>query len=141
MNHSLANISRLFIDANIIIYFIEKNPVYYDKIQEIFLYCYQNNIEICSSEISIWECLVWNYKYNFGREDQFEAYFQNSDVIALFPIQQEYLYDAAKLWAKNINLFDALHVVTAIKNGWDAFLTNDKKMKTDTITILQLSDI
>lgn len=141
MNHKLGDISRLFIDANIIIYFIEKNPGYHSKVEEIFLYCYSNNIEICACEVSIWECLLWNYKYNLGREEQFEAYFQDTHMISLFPIEQEYFYEAAKLGAQNMNLFDALHLITAIENRGDVFLTNDKKIKSDIIPILQLSNI
>ena len=141
MNHKLGGISRLFIDANIIIYFIEKNPLYYRKIEEIFFYCYSNTIEICACEISIWECLLGNYKYHLGREEQFENFFQNTHMISLFSIEQEYFYEAAKLGAQNVNLFDALHLISAIENNGDIFLTNDKKIKSDLIPILQLSDI
>lgn len=74
-------------------------------------------------------------------EDIYHRYFSQEGNIQLFPIEQEYLYVAAKLGAQNTNLFDAIHLITALQNGGDIFLTNDKKIKSDTIKILQLSDI
>jgi len=142
MNHRFQGIKRLFIDANIIIYFLEsRESEFTHTVQKIFTYCIKNNIEICSSELSIWECLFWVYKYETGIENIYMEYFSDRSVISLFPIEQTYFYEAAKLGVKNTNLFDAIHLITAWDNDGDVFLTNDKKMTSDKIPILQLSDL
>ena len=84
---------------------------------------------------------MWVYKHNLTRENDFVEYFQNTDIISLFPISSDYFYEAAKLWSENINLFDALHLVTASQNSGDIFLTNDKKIQSQQIHILQLSEL
>ncbi len=127
----LALVMRLYLDANIIIYFIEGCGVEHERTRAIIAAAVAQNIRLVSSELSIAECLHGPLRQ--GQEDVaalFRSFFLDGDVIELVPAIPEVLEIAARIGSRHkFRLADSIHVASAMMANCDAFITNDKKLK------------
>lgn len=144
MNNDLAGARKIYIDANIIIYFVEGNVAFQDKVMSVFEYADKNDIPLMTSEISVAECLYGAHR--FDREELTEKYewiFRDSDMIHLVPVELGICEAAAKIGARNrFKLIDAIHFASAIGVECDVFITNDKGIKSaDSLRVMQISDL
>lgn len=122
---------RVFIDTAPFIYYLEQNPHYFEKAKEFFLDCYENEIEIVTSTITIEEYFV--YPYRSGRIELINNFeeFISSLGIRVINIDKRIANQAAMIRAefKDFKSMDALQIATAIESHCDLFLTNDKQLR------------
>ena len=110
----------------------------------MFAYAEANGIALMTSEIAIGECLYGAYKRERTESaERFETLFAEIGIFHLVPVAMDIVKRAAWIGATHrIKLVDALHVASAIETGCDAFITNDKAIRsTPDLAIVQLSEV
>jgi len=123
--------SRLYLDANTLIYFVERADAFQAKIAEAVAWAVNSGTPMVVSEVGVAECLYGAYKL---RSAALEArYLEIFDDIALFeiaPIDGERLRAAARIGAqKGLKLVDALHFLAALESQCDVFITDDARFR------------
>lgn len=126
------------------IYFVEKNPAFETKVQEVFQRLDDGKLTAVVSPITLAECLVLPYK--LGKPDVAQIFTDllvNSASVLLYPIDEITADKAADLRARyKLTLTDAFQLAVAIQSECDIFLTNDIDLKRVTeISVLILSEI
>ena len=139
----LDKIGVLFLDTAPVIYFVEQNPEFSPKVQEIFERLDNGNLTAVVSPITLAECLVLPYKQKKPEIAQiFTELLANSESVVFYPIDEVVADKAADLRARyNLTLTDAFQLAVAIQAECDAFLTNDADLKrVKEIPVLVLSE-
>jgi predicted nucleic acid-binding protein len=123
---SLPASGLVYLDANSIIYTVEKHPNYGPLLQPLWQAARAKTIEVVSSELALLEALVGPYKTgNTTLERAYEQALLGTEL-RLLPITQVVLRDAAHLRAiTKLKTPDALHAATARQAGCALFVTND----------------
>ena len=132
MNRTIESARKIYIDANVIIYFLEGSAVFRDRAIELFKYVDAHDIPVLTSEISIAECLYGAYRRgNEAIAEKYRELFHDEiGMFRLIPIERDICELAAKLGAEQkFKLIDALHVASALAVGCDVFVTNDRAIK------------
>jgi len=116
----------VYLDANSIIYSVEKHPIYWAIIQPIWLAAKSNSIEVVSSDLALMETLVGPLKSgNKTLATAYEQLFQQAQT-RLVSITHAILRSAAQLRAvTKLKTPDAIHAATALEIGSALFVTND----------------
>jgi len=139
----LESLQQVFLDTAPVIYFVEKNPDFAEKIQPLFSKLDEGTLTAVVSPITLAECLVLPYKIpNPDIAQIFSDLLVNSESVLFFPIDEVTADKAAELRARyNITLTDAFQLAIAIQAECDAFLTNDIDLKRVTeIPIIVISE-
>lgn len=139
----LDSIRQVFLDTAPVIYFIEKNPDFSEKVRSVFSRLDEGKLIAVVSPITLAECLVLPYKIPDPDIAQiFSDLLVNSESVLFYPIDEVAANKAADLRARyNITLTDAFQLAVAIQAECDAFLTNDIDLKRVTeIPIIVLSE-
>ena len=134
----------VYLDTNIFIYTLEGFPIYKKLLTDLFEAVEDGQITIVTSELTLAECLVKPCKdKNQILKDLYNSFIQQSDFLAVLPINRNALIKSAELRAEvGGKLPDAIHVASAVDYECDVFLTNDKVIKgSNTLTFLFLSDL
>lgn len=127
----MTEFKRVYIDTAPIIYYLENNALYREKIRSFFETCLNNGIQIVTSVITVEEYLVFPYASgkmelidNFKR---FMAY-MNMEVV---DIDTEIAERAAKIRGryKTFKAMDSLQIAAALSSKCDMFFTNDKQLR------------
>ena len=144
MNRAIAAASKIYLDANCIISFIERSDAFQQKIAELIRFATDQELGLACSEIGIAECLFGAFK--FKSDDLAGVYHELFYDIALFelgPIDGERAIVAAQLGAeKSLKLIDALHFLCAIDMQCDVFVTNDERVHSSHgIKVVYLKDL
>lgn len=144
MNERISSAASIYLDANALIYFIERSDDLQAKVGGVIAHAVENNIPLFVSEIGIAECLYGTYKN--GRESLTSEYQELFYEIALFqilPTDGPKLIAAAKIGAeKRLKLVDAVHFHSAIDAGCDLFLTNDTRFSSShDVEVIGLTDL
>jgi predicted nucleic acid-binding protein len=140
----LEKVGKIFLDTAPVIYFVEKNPDFALKAQEIFDRLDDGKLMAVVSPITLAECLVLPYKHESPDVAQvFTDLLVNSESVLFYPIDEITADKAADLRARyNLTLTDALQLAVAIQAECDAFLTNDIDLKrVKEIPIIILSEV
>lgn len=139
----LRGVQRLFLDTAPVIYFVEDNPAYRERVQPVFELIDTGDLAVVTSPITLSECLV----YPFRRQQaaaiaQFRELLVNGPNVTFVVIDQFVAEKASQLRAQhNLTLPDALQAATALLAGCDAILTNDPVIKRVTeLNVLVLDD-
>lgn len=142
---SLQGVRRLFLDSAPVIYFVERNPQYYDRSRVFFELINERTLIGVATPVTLAECLV--RPYSLGQTD-FQQYFieliANSANIEFVPIASSDLaIQAAQIRARyNLQLPDAFQVAVALTAGCEAFLTNDVTLRRVTeLHVLVLNEL
>ena len=116
-----------YLDANAVIYSVEKHPVYWPLLQPLWQAAKAKTIEIVSSDLVLMETLIGPLKSgDTALANAYEQLFQQAQT-RLLPITQPILRDAAQLRATTkLKTPDALHAATALGEGCVLFITNDR---------------
>ncbi len=116
----------VYLDANSIIYTVEKHPVFEPLLQPLWQAAQSRTIDVVTSDLALMEVLVGPFKRgDVALEKDFEKALLGTDV-RLLPITQPILREAARLRATTkLKTPDALHAVTAQQAGCTLFVTND----------------
>ena len=139
----LESIGHLFLDTAPVIYFVEKNPEYLERSQEVFSCLDEGKFIAVVSPITLSECLVVRYRLQKPEvAAAFTDLLGNSENVLFYPIDEITADKAADLRARyNLTLTEAFQLATAIQAECDAFLTNDVSLKrVSEISIIILSE-
>ena len=141
---ALEDVGRLYIETAPLIYYVEENPTYIDRMDAIIEAVDNGGITAYSSVITLTEVL--NHPMKTGDKKLVQKYrdiLVNSGSYQLAAINVQVAQSAADLRARyNLRTPDALHVASAIHRHCDAFLTNDAGIKrVSELGILVLDDL
>lgn len=122
---------RIFIDTAPFIYYLENNPMYFEKLMNFFSECLEKEVEIVTSAITIEEYLVYPYSNNkMDLAENFERFlsYMNIEIVST---DKKIAKRGARIRAKykDFKAMDSLQIATAIESGCDAFFTNDKQLR------------
>ncbi|MBY0229473.1 MAG: PIN domain-containing protein [Gemmataceae bacterium] len=133
----------VYLDANSIIYSVEKHPDYYPLLVPAWQAAKSGNVEVVTSELSLMETLVGPLKSgNAALATAYEHLFLQPQT-RLLPITQAILRRAASLRATTkLKTPDALHAATALEAGCVLFVTNDAGFRgVAGLSLVVLSDL
>jgi predicted nucleic acid-binding protein len=141
---ALAGLNRLYVDANIFIYFVEGDGAERETVTALFVEAAEWDVQLVTGEISIAECLRGALKH--GDEAAASAYrhlLSNSDITELVTADPVlYEYAALAGYTFSLKLIDAIHVASAVIGDCDGLLTNDKGIRgPEILKIIQLSNL
>jgi predicted nucleic acid-binding protein len=117
----------VYVDANAVIYSVEKHPVYGPLLEPVWQAARPGGVEVVSSELVLLETLVGPLKAgDSALATAYELLFQQPGT-RLLPVTRPVLREAARLRAAlpALRTPDALHAATALLSGCSAFVTND----------------
>jgi predicted nucleic acid-binding protein len=118
---------RTYLDACTVIYFIERHPVYFDRVAAQLD---DPRTHAVVSELCRLECLVKPLREN-NREllQRYEVFFHANNLLAI-PFGRAVFQLATELRAAHgLKTPDALHLAAAISSGCDQFCTNDRRLE------------
>lgn len=123
--------NKIFIDTNLIIYYLELNEEFYPTVKEIFKMAEVGKIRLITSSLSYMEALVPIVKKDdISLKAKYDYLFKGFEGLEVMDIDMDIAYTGAVIKAKyNIRTPDALQIGCAIKAGCDEFLTSDARLK------------
>ncbi len=140
----LQTATKIYLDANLIIYFFERSDELRSKVGKIFDHAVNQGIPISISEIGIAECLFGAFKFQSrALEQKYRELFYEMPLFELVPVDGERVIAAAKLGAeKGLKLVDAVHFLAAVESRCHIFITNDQRFRSSHgVKVLQLTDL
>ncbi len=144
VNKAVEGIQRLFFDTAPLIYFVEENIIYLERIKAILTLLNSGKFESFTSVVTLTEILPLPMRSGdtvlIQKHRDFLLHSQN---LSLVKIDVSIAMQAAELRSKyNLRTADALQIASAISVNCDAFLTNDKQLRRVTeLRILILDDL
>lgn len=123
--------SKVFLDTTPIIYFLDEDVNFGNKVESILSEILENEKEMITSTITCMEYLTYPYKTdNVEKIAAFFDFVSGCDI-AIYSVDVEIAKKAAKIRAehKAFKAMDALQLGTACITGCDLFLTNDKQLR------------
>jgi predicted nucleic acid-binding protein len=123
---TLPNSGSVDVDANSVIYGVEKHPIYGPLLQPLWDAASAKVLEIVSSDLVLMETLIGPLKSGDKvLASTYEAFFQQPQT-RLMPITHAILRREAQLRATTrLKTPDALHAATAMDTTCRLFVTND----------------
>ncbi|MGK7919064.1 MAG: type II toxin-antitoxin system VapC family toxin [Trichodesmium sp.] len=145
IEETLSGVNRLFLDTAPVIYYVENNPRYLDRVRKVFEQILESSVIAVASPVTLAECLV--LPYNSGQvqiQQEFIQLILNTENIEFELIDNPNIaLEAAQIRAKyNLQLLDAFQIAVALAAECEAFLTNDAGFRRVTeLTILLLDEL
>ncbi len=140
----LASIRTLFLDTAPIIYYIEAHPQFGPLARQVVHAFQTGRVRAFSSTITLVEVLPKPVEVgNTALTDQFIAFLRHGKHIALLDISADIAESAGKLRGKYpaLRTMDAIQIAVALAIDADAFITNDRRLKSVTeIDVIVLKD-
>jgi predicted nucleic acid-binding protein len=136
--------SRAYFDANSVVYFIEANPQFQEKIFELWRGLIVQNANFVTSETCVAECLYGAFKRQSQvLEKSYERLFFEERAFDIHPVDLETVIDSARLGASlGLRLLDAVHFRTAAATQCDIFVTNDRRFRSSHgLRIVQIGEL
>jgi len=140
----ISRLKRIGFDTSLFIYFIEKNQTYIDVLREIFSELDKGKFKGYGSVITLTEVLI--YPLKLGKNDLVDKYLnilQHSRNFEIISIDPNIAIISAKLRsAYTLRTPDAMQIASMISVNCQAFITNDKRLKTvNEIKVITLDDL
>ena len=124
--------TRLYLDANIFIYFVEGHAAFASSLGLLFQRIDDDSVIAVTSEMTLAEVLV--KPFADSKPHIAELYAQILAVgsqVQIVPVSRDILLSSARLRAQwGGKLFDAVHVATAMQSSCDILLTEDRSIRT-----------
>lgn len=127
----MTEFKRVFLDTAPIIYYLQRDEMYFEKMKTIFIELRKKKVELVSSDVTIAEYCVFPYRTgNQKLVEDFDNFIQiagveiihSSEIIAKKSASIRAQYPAFKT-------MDSLQLAFAVCSGCDLFLTNDKQLR------------
>ena len=138
----------IYVDSNIFIYFLEGEESLKEMSLNLFECIEKNSLSLCTSEITIAECLYGAYKKNNTLlVNEYNKLFYGDvfspGTLCHFPTDKQILERAAQVGAeRNLKLIDAIHFATALRVDCGMFVTNDRGIKSaEWLDVVQIVDV
>ncbi len=129
IEEALRGVNRLFLDTAPVVYFVEQNAEFIDRVEPIFSRLDLDIIGIVSP-VTLAECLVFPIKRGFTDLEQAFEEIIDTDRVEFIVTDREIAKLTAIIRAKyNFQLPDSIQIATAIESNCDAFLTNDTTLR------------
>jgi predicted nucleic acid-binding protein len=135
---------RTYLDANLLIYFFNDHPQYFEIAESIILAAERREFLAHTSKAVIAEVMV--HPYRSGNPEliaKFRAFFDQSFITVVG--NPDELFDVATMYAgtRSMKLIDALHYATALHFGCTAIVSNDKKFmkQRDHLEIINIDEL
>ena len=126
----MTGISKLFLDTSPLVYYLDDDERYADRVEDFLYVALKAGVEILTSVITATEDLT--YPYKTGNMEKVVAFFDfvTYTGIPLVPIDATIAQKAAQIRAeyRHSKTMDALQLASACVYGCDVFLTNDKQL-------------
>lgn len=138
------HVARVFLDTAPVIYYVERNPTYFELTAAVFDGIDDNRWHAITSPITLAEALVIPCQLNLTQlQRNFTDLIVSGNNTTCFSIDSEAGREAAELRVKyNLTLIDALQISVALQANCDVFLTNDARLRRVTeINVLLLADL
>ena len=122
---------RAFVDSPIFIYCLEEHPSFGEKAMSFFLDCWERDVKIVTSAVTVAEYLVYPYaerRFDLIKNFRLFLQFMGIKVVDITPDIAE---ESARVRAASpgIKGMDALQIAAGIMSGCDLFLTNDEQLR------------
>ena len=140
----LRNVTRIHVDSAPLIYFVERNPVYVERMKAVMRRVQHNGLQLSFSVITVPEVLNKPIaKGDAKLQALYRALLTQTRNVELHPLTLAIAEKAASLRAAhNLRTPDAIQIATAIETACDTFLTNDKGLKrVDDLRVLILDEL
>jgi predicted nucleic acid-binding protein len=123
--------SRILLDSVSIVYYLERNPTYYAAASEWMERVNTGRLTAAASSLLLAEVLVPAYRAGKpAAARQARAALERIPNLELLDVTAAVSDVAARLRAEhNLRTPDALHVATALNEGVDWLVTNDRRLK------------
>lgn len=144
IDDALVGIDRLYIETTPLIYLVERNVTYIERVRSVIRKAESDGIQLFSSVISLTEVLTHPIRLGESHlEDAYRRILLDREYLVLNSINIAIAERAAQLRARyNLRTPDALHLATAMDASCEAFLTNDLSLKrVAEIRVLALDDL
>ena len=122
---------KVFLDTTPLIYFLDSNEIYGEKVRDILETLLNNNVRIITSTITVAEYLVYPYRTdNMEKINAFEDFLRECDVI-MCPVNYQTAKKAAQIRAMygHFKAMDSLQLAAACVHDCRLFITNDKQLR------------
>ncbi len=122
--------SRLYIDTNIWIYYIESHPAFVKQVHDLFVSVEAAASTLATNEITVAECLYKpSAENNMAVIDAYGRLFASGEI-ELIPLDGTLAKQAAMQGGKlGLKLIDAIHYISALAHGCDHFITSDTRFR------------
>jgi predicted nucleic acid-binding protein len=129
--NEISSASRVYIDSNIFIYFLELNPAYFSKAQELFDHIDAVGAPLFTNEYTLAECIYQPSRdSNFLLVAKYESLFEREGEVQLLSLDGALAKRASFSGGKlGLKLADAIHYISALEAGCDIFVTADTAFK------------
>ncbi len=142
IDEALRGVKRLFLDTAPLVYFVEQNAEFIDRVEPIFT---RLDLDITGivSAVTLAECLVFLIKRGFTDLAQAFEEITDTERVEFIVTDRMIAKLTAIIRAKyNFQLPDSIQIATAIESKCDAFLTNDIALsKVTEISAIVVSDL
>lgn len=116
---------RIYLDANIVIYAVEKIPAHRSILEPLWLKVKSGRLSLVTSELTLLEVLTHPFRFKDTiLELSFREYLSANEM-TLMPLQKSILEAAAHYRNLGLKIPDAIHAATGTACGCSLFLTND----------------
>lgn len=132
---SRMNGHRVYLDTNIFVYFLDRNPDFFRIVSPIVQAVDAGRIIGVTGDAAIAETLVKPYRTgNLELVSAVKGFFSTEGFLSVQTHERETFDLAAQLRAqRGMKFIDALHYATAIRSGCTFFVTNDLAIQSDHI--------
>jgi predicted nucleic acid-binding protein len=117
--------STVYVDANIVIYAVEKIEPFASLLDPLWVASQRSEIAVVTSELTWMECLAGPIKMGDHILESTFRGFLTADDIRLTPIDIRVWDEAAHLRSLGLRTPDAVHAAAALSVSSTIFLTND----------------
>ena len=121
----LPHTGQVYVDANVVIYAIERIEPYATLLQPLWQAVAQARLQVITSELTWLETLTKPLRDHNDRLEALIRAFLSAEGVALLPATLATWEQAARLRGLGLRTPDALHAATALIQQCALFLTND----------------
>lgn len=135
---------RVYVDANVFIYFLDKHVTYFDVASQFFQACTKREVFGTTGDAAVAEVMVAPYRAdNPALVARFKRFFAQKNFLSIISHDREVFDAAAVLVARQrLKFIDALHMATALHAGCHSLITNDAAVKSiDGLEVILVSDL
>ena len=125
---------RVYIDANYLIYFLDRTEPYFEVVAPIFQACDQGDFMGFTGDAAMCEVMVHPYRKKSPSEiARGKSLFTREGFLTVLRHDADSFDLTAQIRAgSNMRMIDALHYATALQAGCRYLLTNDHNFKSGT---------